>query len=141
VFVLLLLGALSAGLVCRSLLVVTVDGVSMLPTYRPGDKVLVRRAPLARIRRGDVVVVLRPDGWSLGERELFLKRAAALPGDAVPDGIPVPDAVVPPGRLVVLGDNARASFDSRASGYYADDGLVGVVIRRMTVRGVQPAGR
>lgn len=128
-----------AWLLRRRVLVVTVDGESMLPSYRPGDRLLVRRAALARVRRGDVVV-LRAPGLSRplpvppSRPGLFLKRAAALPGDAVPPGIPVPDAVVPPRRLVVLGDNTGGSFDSRSSGYYADADVIGVVVRRLTDR-------
>jgi nickel-type superoxide dismutase maturation protease len=41
----------------------------MLPTYRPGDWLVVRRG--ARIRPGDVVVARRPDRPSL----LLVKRA------------------------------------------------------------------
>ncbi|WP_440066667.1 S26 family signal peptidase [Streptosporangium sp. OZ121] len=57
----LMLMSLAAGGVAvfwarRNLLVVVISGVSMRPTHRPGDKVLVRRLPADRIRAGDIVV-------------------------------------------------------------------------------------
>jgi signal peptidase I len=110
----------------RQLLVVTVDGISMQPTYSPGDRLLVRRVRPGAIRRGQVVVVAKSGP---GDDELIVKRAAALPGDPVPAGIPVPDRMVPAGRLVVLGDNPAASYDSRAMGYVAARALIGVVLR------------
>jgi len=42
----------------------------------------------------------------------------------------VDDPVVPAGRLVVLGDNAAHSFDSRRAGYVLAADVVGVVIDR-----------
>ena len=80
-----------------------VDGPSMEPAYRPGDRVLVNR--LAYLRRapavGDVVVLRDPErpGHHL------LKRIAQAP-----DGAPGP------ARYVVLGDNAARSRDSRSFG-------------------------
>ena len=61
----------------------------------------------------------------------MIKRVAAVAGEPVPHGIPVPDAVVPDGKLVLLGDNADASFDSRVAGYFSADRLLGGVVRRM----------
>ena len=109
------------------LLVVTVHGVSMAPTYRSGDRLLVWRARLPRVRRNAVVVVTqagRPD-------QLTVKRAVAVPGDPVPEGMPQPEAVVPPGHLIVVGDNAAHSYDSRRTGYYTAGSLVGVVLRSL----------
>jgi len=123
----------------RHLVVVTVVGISMEPTLRSGDRVLVRRCGLERVKRGDMVVLepptdspAMPGSFALDERRWNIKRAVALPGDLVPDGIgAVGDvAVVPPGALVVLGDNAR-SVDSRQRGFFTADLLLGVVVRTM----------
>jgi signal peptidase I len=72
----------------------------------------------------------------LPETRLFVKRVAARPGDPVPrTHVPalrgVPETVVPPRRLVVLGDNAAISYDSREFGYVHADQIIGVLIRRM----------
>jgi len=77
----------------------TVNGPSMEPSLREGDRVLVwrwayrRRLPAA----GDVVVVRDPDD----RRRVLIKRVA-------PDG--------DESRVHVLGDNAAASRDSRTFG-------------------------
>ncbi|WP_188135513.1 S26 family signal peptidase [Lentzea indica] len=118
-------------LVLRSrLLVVTVHGVSMEPTYRSGDRLLVRRARLDRVRAGQVVVVrvdaATPDDPTGGR---MVKRAVAVPGDPVPPRIPVPGPRVPPDSLLVLGDNLARSNDSRRLGYLPADALIGVVLR------------
>jgi signal peptidase I len=136
-------------------LVATVDGPSMEPTLRSGDRLLVRRT--SRVRVGQIVVVriqplqldapppdhepiaaeaafspVHPDG------QLFVKRAIAVSGDPVPtDRVPLlseaPEATVPPGALVVLGDNAAKSWDSRDYGFVRGDQLVGVALRRLPV--------
>ncbi|MDX8031926.1 S26 family signal peptidase [Lentzea sp. BCCO 10_0856] len=112
------------------LLVVTVHGVSMEPTYVSGDRLLVRRARLNRVRAGQVVVV-RVDGAApddpTGGR--MVKRAVAVPGDPVPPRIPVPGPRVPVDSLLVLGDNPARSNDSRRLGYLPADALIGVVLR------------
>jgi signal peptidase I len=115
----------------RAYLVATVRGPSMSPTYREGDRLLVRRVAPAALRLGDVVVLTMPAGPVVDEVELMVKRVAATPGDPVPDGIPVCERLVPPGRLVVLGDNPHASYDSRRVGYFDASTLVGVVVRPM----------
>ncbi len=152
-------GGLLAGLVAfvwtlrRRISVVTVTGHSMLPTYLAGDRVLVRRVRIGRLRVGQVVVFEQPDqsgGWASPRRSpgassgWMIKRVAALPGDAWPDiALPptgVPSAVpgqarVPAGRLVVTGDNKAVSYDSSKFGYVPADRLLGVVVRPLGRRG------
>jgi len=102
----------------------------MEPTYHSGDRLLVRRSGLDRVRTGQVVVVqvdsATPDDPTGGR---MVKRAVAVPGDPVPPRIPVPGPRVPVDRLLVLGDNLARSNDSRRLGYLSADALIGVVLR------------
>ncbi|MBE3011825.1 hypothetical protein IL992_21860 [Microbispora sp. NEAU-D428] len=147
-FVILLLSlAVAAGMVAarRRFVVVRVAGMSMVPTYQPGDRVLVRRGGRPALRRGQVVVFRRlpPDGVGRSGRPAglrgtpwLIKRVAAMPGDTVPDQVApgvraAPGDVVPAGRLVVLGDGPT-SRDSRHWGYLPASEVLGVVIRRLS---------
>lgn len=132
-------GALAAAagavlLLRRRFVAVRVEGPSMEPTLRTGDLVLVRRIPLDRVRRGQVVVVARPA--APGHPRWLVKRVFAIPGDPVPRA-----GRVPPGSLFVLGDNPDRSYDSRQFGYFGADALIGAVVRRMSAgpaAGAQP---
>lgn len=114
----------------RSFRVIEVTGRSMLPTYRPGDRVLVRRRPGRVPPRGAVVVFRAPPGLDV---DWYVKRVAATPGDPVPPemraAVPT-DEVVPPGRLLVLGDNPH-SVDSRLIGYVRAESVLGTAIRAL----------
>jgi signal peptidase I len=114
------------GYVRMRYLLITVDGESMAPTLVTGDRLLVRRTTLTSVRKGQMVVV-RCNG---SPDELMVKRAVAMPGDAVPCGIPVTERTVPTGKLVVLGDNVDHSFDSRRAGFLSAAEVVGVVVVR-----------
>jgi signal peptidase I len=114
----------------RRLFVVTVRGLSMRPTLQPGDRLLARRVPLARVRVGQVVVVAAPD--HLAGVPWLVKRVVALPGDPVPPNVdPGRASWVPPDCFLVLGDNAAVSRDSRHLGFLAGGDLLGVVVRRL----------
>ena len=125
----------------RRVVVVSVIGASMAPTLRHGDRVLVRRMPCEAVRRGDVVVfreltACRPgDPTGLRDAALLVKRVAAVAGDPNPPFLPAwarrQSGVVPPGHLVLLGDNAEVSRDSRQFGSVAADRLLGVAVRRV----------
>jgi signal peptidase I len=133
----------AAGLAARRarLEPMLVHGGSMLPTLDPGQRIAV--APLLRPpRRGDLVVVARPD------REV-VKRVVGLPGERVRlragrlevDGQPVPepyledrgsgpgelDLQLGPAEYLVLGDHRAASTDGRDFGPVGADALVGRV--------------
>jgi signal peptidase I len=111
---------------------VLVNGASMEPTLRAGVRVLVRRVPARRVKPGEIVVFARPRA---PERGWMIKRVRAVPGDVVPRrDVPLlwryPGAHVPPGSLVVLGDNASESYDSRTFGYVRASSVLGVVVVR-----------
>jgi signal peptidase I len=127
---------------------VTVQGISMQPTFQSGDRVLVRRTPLSGIHPGAIVVLDQPitglvsegfvqnratDGRGL-DRNWMIKRAVALPGTPVPEELAAaldetPGALVPPGRLAILGDNPNHSYDSRVCGYITEAQVLGVAVR------------
>jgi len=116
---------------------VTVTGMSMRPTYRSGDRVLVRRVPGQQLRVGDVIVVEKPDGdgnWAPSPTgQWMIKRLAALPGDPVPaDLATLPEPLtgtVPAGCAVVLGDAGADSRDSKQLGFFPLPRVLGVAIR------------
>lgn len=133
----------------RTYVVVTVRGASMEPTLRAGERVLVRRCRPSRLRPRDVVVFSKqvdtrsippeifaslPNDFFDTRKQWLIKRVCAVPGDPAPrDLVPalasVDHDLVPDNALVVLGDNASASHDSRQYGYVATDRLLGVVVR------------
>jgi len=107
----------------RGFFLVRVTGPSMEPALRAGDRLLVWRVKADRLRPGRVCVVAEDDST------LTVKRAAAVPGDPVPDFLGTTgERLVPAGRLVLLGDNRERSHDSRSVGYYRTDRLRGVAV-------------
>ncbi|MEE6258041.1 S26 family signal peptidase [Plantactinospora sonchi] len=101
------------------------------PPSRPGwpDPPHPDTSPVPPPQVPDLRRVDTAEGW-------LIKRAIALPGDPVPrDAGPalavLDDEVVPPGRLVAIGDNRGFSYDSRHYGYVTADRLLGAVLRRI----------
>jgi signal peptidase I len=141
--------AAAVAVLRSSLVIITVAGRSMAPGFVPGDRVLVRRRARGALRVGIVVLLPEPgtpgqaqsrgpsaahSTAALRQRSWVIKRIAAMPGDAVPPtvrnavgGI----SVVPPGMLVVLGDNIAQSADSRLWGFMRADDVLGVVVRSL----------
>ncbi|GIG68380.1 signal peptidase I [Phytomonospora endophytica] len=122
---------LTAGWVRLRYLVTRVDGPSMQPTFHDGDRLLARRGN-HHADRGQVVVFRNPrpvgvPGSSSGP--LLLKRVVAVAGDEVHMGA-TPERV-PAGHVMVLGDNAAQSLDSRHLGYIPAANIIGTVLRRM----------
>ncbi|MGH3758723.1 S26 family signal peptidase [Actinophytocola sp.] len=122
----------------RRFVSVLVEGTSMEPTLSAGQRVLVRRTGAERIHCGQLVVLARPTGAVTrpepGDPPWLIKRVAAVAGDPVPrDTVPAlryaSEPRVPAGRLVVLGDNQAASYDSRRAGYFTASTVLGVVVR------------
>ena len=124
--------------------VTVVHGDSMLPTYKNGQMVIVNRLNRG-VQRGDVILVEAGN-------EILIKRVAYLAGDLVPanhawmfgevshyfepsDRIESP-LRVPPGHVVVLGDNLRISDDSRAFGPIPTEQIYGRVVNAPPLRSV-----
>jgi signal peptidase I len=131
--------ATAVVLLRRRLVVVHVTGESMEPALREGQRVLVRRAGVDAVKRGDLVVFALASVRLelLGDPPWMVKRAVALAGDPIPhESLPpsldVERTHVPEGRLVVRGDNTTRSFDSRQAGFIDGSALLGVVIRTLT---------
>ncbi|MFC5829480.1 S24/S26 family peptidase [Nonomuraea insulae] len=114
----------------RAYSIIRVDGYSMAPTLADGDRLLARRVAPSALRNGHIAVVLSP--LPMGGRFL-IKRIAALPGDPVPPPVRplVPDARVPDGQLILIGDNTDASFDSRDHGYFPVADIYAITIRKL----------
>jgi signal peptidase I len=125
----------------RALVLVRIDGPSMLPTLTDGDQVLARRRRPGRVKTGQLVLLAPPSEpgavrASDPGRLWFVKRLVATPGQALPPGLADVPALggrstVPPGHLVVLGDNPEESYDSRQEGYIPQSRIRGVVLRRL----------
>jgi signal peptidase I len=81
-----------------------VDGPSMEPAFRSGDRLLVNRLAYRTSdpRAGEVVVLRDPER----DGQVLLKRVAKAADQADPG----------PSRIYVLGDNAAESRDSRTFG-------------------------
>jgi signal peptidase I len=158
---LVLLALPMAGLLLlrTGLLITTVNGQSMSPTLRHGDRVLVvRRWMVGRPRKGQIVVITfasrsetRSHSLSSSE-ELYIKRVVACAGEsfsatlfanALPAMHPVsntsdpsPSQVkswqIPRNHIFVCGDNGEESIDSRSWGPLALDRVLGTVARKLS---------
>jgi signal peptidase I len=119
--------AVVAGLVVvrRRFTTATVRGTSMTPTFADGTRVLAARR--AEYRPGEVIV-FRIRRTARHDLRWRIKRVAAVPGDPVPSWMPDEAATVPPGHLLVTGDNPR-SQDSRELGYIPYARIAGRVVR------------
>jgi signal peptidase I len=125
---------------------VRVENISMLPTLKPGEFVLVNKLAykIGEPRYGDIIVFHYPHN----PKEDYIKRVIGLPGDEVStqDGvvyingfpadepyISAPPAyndswIVPEDSLFVLGDNRNQSSDSHSWGFLPLDNVVGKAI-------------
>jgi signal peptidase I len=123
-FIFVVSSLLALLLIRRRVVLVTVRGRSMAPTYTDGERLLVVRR--SRYTAGDVVMFRSPR--QLADVEWMVKRAAAMAGDTVPDDLQakVGAAIVPAGRLLVRSD-AADGLDSRHFGLIDAGDVLGVV--------------
>jgi len=151
-FAAVLVGLLGVVLVLGSLVYTrtsyggsTISSQSMLPTYKPGDRISFEKVDGGEVRRGDVVVFSAPDRYASSAN--VMQRVVGVGGDEVVccsgsgtdaritvNGKPLSepyvargdvdgvhkkyDVKVPKGRLFLLGDNRANAMDSR---FFASD--------------------
>jgi signal peptidase I len=137
----------------RRYVVARVWGYSMSPTFRDGERVIATRRRHYRV--GDIIVFRPPSRASFSGVRVAeppargeapdvtatldvawrIKRIAAVAGDPVPAWLPADHAIVPAGHVVVVGDNAGHSEDSRQLGYIDLASVAGVVPHRPAPEG------
>lgn len=135
----LVLYLLIDGVVAR----VRVENISMRPTLKPGEFLLVNKLAyrVGEIGHGDIIVFHYP----LNPQEDYIKRVIGVPGDEVivrggevfvngqrleEDYIMAPPGyedswVVPEDEVFVLGDNRNQSSDSHSWGFVPFQNIVG----------------
>lgn len=134
--------AIAVGALRWRYAVVTVRGQSMVPALSEGDRLLVRRCSVRRLRAGDLVIFREPGLQQPGQRPAWLtgaarglwvvKRVAAVAGDPVPIPVRVAvlDAAVVPRRAVVVLGDGPDSRDSRHWGFIYACHILGTTVQR-----------
>ena len=150
--------AFACALILRTVIVEPryIPSLSMFPTFDVGDQFLVDKISrrLREPNRNEVVVfepppALRERGYR--KSDAFIKRIIARQGDTVyiHDGIVEINGVaknepfinekpnykwgpgtVPPGYVMVLGDNRNNSYDSHIWGYLPEENIIGRALVR-----------
>lgn len=128
-----------------ALLIATVEGLSMAPTLKMGERVLVwRLLPTLWVSRG-VIVLLQPLQSVPSEQpKLLIKRVIGLPGenlvisnDESVERHPILFHLtrnqwsIPPAYIFVCGDNRTKSIDSRVWGPLPLRNVKGIVLRKL----------
>lgn len=153
-WVAVLVGALLVALLVKTFLfqAFSIPSGSMQPTLMPGDRVMVNKLSyrFGDIDRGDIIVFERPDSMPELATKDLIKRVVGLPGEEIElrDGQVLVDGEVldepylppgtqtgplslgeridvPPGHVLVLGDNRPSSQDGRSFGPISEDLVVG----------------
>lgn len=120
--------------------VATVTGMSMYPTLKPGDRLLViRHWPRTWLRTGDIVLLRLPSY----QTAVAVKRITGLPDQTItsPNGHEKTAMArtaenksswyIPPGYCFISGDAPHNSLDSHTFGPVPSKCVIGLVIKKL----------
>jgi len=154
-WIVLVVSALTIALLIKTFLfqAFVIPTPSMVPTLKPGDRILVNKISykLHDVNRGDVVVFSAPPGQETDGVKDLVKRVIALPGETIEardgtvvidgraleepyvneecagpvSGQALPKQEIPPEHVFVMGDNRCGSKDSRIFGAIPTDTIIG----------------
>lgn len=128
-----------------ALLIATVQGLSMAPTLKMGERVLVwKLLPTRWVSRGMIVLLQPLQGVPSERSKLLIKRVIGLPGenlavsnDEFIERQPMLSHLtqnqwsIPPAHIFVCGDNRVESIDSRVWGPLPVRNVKGIVLRKL----------
>lgn len=115
------------------LIVVTIQGQSMLPALNEGDRVLALRHFMRSWIRTGRIVLVNPSGEGWGEQArpvLQIKRVVALEGERAAS-LAGEACQIPPCHLFVCGDNRQHSIDSRIWGPLPLQSVIGLLLLKL----------
>ena len=134
-------------LIRLGMIVIRVEGLSMVPTLEPGQRVLALRPWLAgHLRRGQIVIMEKESGdldRSVSGSFLSIKRIVALGGETYTTEVSSQSSAIlpelqtprvwqiPAGHIFVCGDNREKSLDSRTWGPLPLRHVRGVVLTKL----------
>jgi signal peptidase I len=112
---------------------VVVDGQSMEPTFRSGQRVLASQAYwlIGEVQDRDIVVIKVDGGTGYIIKRVYKKEGEVVDWANTPENHPLlkGEYVVPKGHIYVIGDNREVSEDSRSFGAVPIDRVIGKVLK------------
>lgn len=128
-----------------ALLIATVQGLSMAPTLKKGERVLVwKLLPTRWVSRGAIVLLQPLQSVPSEQSNLLIKRVIGLSGenlvisnDEFIERHPILSHLtrnqwsIPPAYIFVCGDNRAESIDSRVWGPLPLKNVKGIVLRKL----------
>lgn len=105
--------------------ILDINGRSMYPTYRDGEKSLATRLVLKKHLKPGQVIIYQAPQEDLGKRIIVIKRIKEV--RIVQSPFNHKKSVV---EYFCVGDNLDESYDSRYYGYISSEAVIGIVLHQ-----------